>query len=131
MLRFAFDGIASMSKAPLRLAYILSLLLFAIFVGYIFYVLYDHFFNASVLVPGWTSLMAAITIFGTIQLLLFGIFGEYLGRMYEQVKQRPLYIIQEIKRGEASQGVDRHNFFATSTGAAAAVQSNATVPIVR
>jgi hypothetical protein len=42
--------------------------------------------------------MSAITIFGTIQLLLFGVFGEYLGRVYEQVKQRPLYIIQEIVR---------------------------------
>jgi glycosyltransferase involved in cell wall biosynthesis len=51
-----------------------------------------------VLIPGWTSLMSAITIFGTIQLLLFGVFGEYLGRVYEQVKNRPLYIIQDIQR---------------------------------
>jgi len=43
--------------------------------------------------------MSAITIFGTIQLLLFGVFGEYLGRIYEQAKNRPLFIIQEIKRG--------------------------------
>jgi hypothetical protein len=51
----------------------------------------------STLVPGWTSLMCAITIFGTIQLLLFGVFGEYLGRVYEQVKNRPLYIIMDVK----------------------------------
>jgi len=101
MLRLALDGIASMSTKPLRLAYVLSLVLFAVFVGYIFYVLYDHFLRDGVLVPGWTSIMSAITIFGTIQLLLFGVFGEYLGRVYEQVKQRPLYIIQEIKRGPA------------------------------
>jgi dolichol-phosphate mannosyltransferase len=100
MLLLAFDGIASMSRAPLRLAYALSLGLFAVFVGYICYVLYDHFVRGGTLVPGWTSIMSAITIFGTIQLLLFGVFGEYLGRVYEQVKQRPLYIIQEIKRGE-------------------------------
>ena len=100
MLRLAFDGIASMSKAPLRLAYVLSLLLFGVFVGYIIYVLFNHFVRGSVLVPGWTSIMCAITIFGTIQLLLFGVFGEYLGRVYEQVKQRPLYIVQEIKRTE-------------------------------
>jgi len=98
MLRLAFDGIASMSRAPLRLAYGFSLLLFAVFVGYILYVLYDHFVLGAHLVPGWTSIMAAITIFGTIQLLLFGVFGEYLGRIYEQVKGRPLYIIEEIKR---------------------------------
>lgn len=102
MLLLAFDGIASMSRAPLRLAYALSLVLFAVFIGYIFYVLYDHFILGGALVPGWTSIMSAITIFGTIQLLLFGVFGEYLGRVYEQVKQRPLYIIQEIKRNETA-----------------------------
>src|SRR6185503_5048269 len=77
-----------------------SLLLFAVFLGYILFVLYDHFILGGRLVPGWTSIMSAITIFGTIQLLLFGVFGEYLGRVYEQVKQRPLYIIEEIKRAE-------------------------------
>jgi len=99
MLTLAFDGIASMSTKPLRLAYVLSLLLFAVFVSYIFYVLYDHFIRGGALVPGWTSLMSAITIFGTIQLLLLGVFGEYLGRIYEQAKNRPLFIVQEIRRG--------------------------------
>jgi dolichol-phosphate mannosyltransferase len=102
MLRLAFDGIASLSAAPLRLAYVLSLLLFGIFVGYIFYVLYDHFVHGAVWVPGWMSLMSAITIFGTIQLLLFGVFGEYLGRIYEQSKNRPLFIIQEIAQSESA-----------------------------
>ncbi|MEI7533377.1 MAG: glycosyltransferase family 2 protein [Verrucomicrobiae bacterium] len=100
MLRFAFDGIASMSTKPLRLAYVLSLLLFAVFVGYIFYVLFNHFVRGSELVPGWTSIMSAITIFGTIQLLLLGVFGEYIGRIYEQAKNRPLFIIQEVMRAE-------------------------------
>jgi glycosyltransferase involved in cell wall biosynthesis len=100
MMRFAFDGIVSMSAAPLRMAYVLSLLLFGIFVGYILYVIYDHFVRGGELVPGWTSIMSAITIFGTIQLLLFGVFGEYLGRIYEQSKGRPLYIIQEIVPAE-------------------------------
>jgi dolichol-phosphate mannosyltransferase len=98
MLRLAVDGIASMSMAPLRLAFAVSLGLFAVFVGYILYVLFKHFVMGETLVPGWTSLMSAITIFGTIQLLLLGVFGEYLGRVYEQVKHRPLYIIQEIHR---------------------------------
>jgi dolichol-phosphate mannosyltransferase len=102
MLRLAADGIASMSAVPLRLAYALSLLLFAVFVGYIVYVLFNHFILGGALVPGWTSLMSAITIFGTIQLLLLGVFGEYLGRIYEQVKNRPLYIVQEIKRSPAT-----------------------------
>ncbi len=100
MLRFAFDGIVSMSAMPLRLAYVLSLLLFGIFVGYIVYVFYSHFFRGGELVPGWTSIMSAITIFGTIQLLLFGVFGEYLGRIYEQSKNRPLFIIQDVVQAE-------------------------------
>jgi len=98
MLLLAFDGITSMSTVPLRLAYALSLGLFAVFVGYIAYVLVNHFAFGHGLVPGWTSLLSAITIFGTIQLLLLGVFGEYLGRIYEQVKQRPLYIIEQVRR---------------------------------
>lgn len=102
MLRLAFDGIASMSAAPLRLAYLMSLGLFSIFVGYIFYVLYQHFIRGNPLVPGWTSIMCAITIFGAIQLLMLGVFGEYLGRIYEQSKGRPLFIVQDIVRGDSS-----------------------------
>ena len=98
MIRLAFDGIASMSVVPLRLAYGLSLVLFGVFVGYIVYVLIHHFFFAGELVPGWTSLMSAITIFGTIQLLLLGVLGEYIGRIYAQVKQRPLYLVQEVRQ---------------------------------
>jgi glycosyltransferase involved in cell wall biosynthesis len=98
MLRLALDGIASMSQAPLRLAYAVSLMLFAVFVGYILYVFIKHLVVGVELVPGWTSIMSAITIFGTIQLLLLGVFGEYLGRVYEQVKNRPLYVVQEIRR---------------------------------
>ena len=105
MLALAFDGIASMSTAPLRLAYLLCLLLFSIFLGYILWVLFDHFVYGSALVQGWTSIRSAITIFGTIELLMFGIFGEYLGRTYEQVKQRPLYIIAEVKRSASSPAI--------------------------
>jgi len=104
MLVLAFDGIASMSTKPLRLAYLLSLVLFSVFVGYIVYVLFDHFVRGGVLVPGWTSIMSAITIFGTIQLLLFGVFGEYLGRIYEQSKNRPLFIIQDVVRSSSAPG---------------------------
>jgi polyisoprenyl-phosphate glycosyltransferase len=100
MLLLALDGITSMSRAPLRLAYGVSMLLLAVFLGYVLYVLFDHFALGGKLVPGWTSLMATITIFGTVQLVLLGVFGEYLGRIYEQVKQRPLYVIEQIKRVE-------------------------------
>ena len=82
---------------PNGIAHCMSLLLVVVFVGYILYALFGHFVKHAPLVPGWTSLMCAITVFGTIQLLLFGVFGEYLGRVYEQVKNRPLYIIMDVK----------------------------------
>lgn len=100
MLLLALDGITSMSRAPLRLAYGVSMLLLAVFFGYVLYVLFSHFALGDKLVPGWTSLMATITIFGTVQLVLLGVFGEYLGRIHEQVKQRPLYVIEQVRRTE-------------------------------
>ena len=101
MLFLAFDGITSMSTAPLRLAYGVAVLLFVFFLGYVGYVTIHHFGWGAPLVPGWTSLMCSITLFGTIQLILVGIMGEYVGRIYEQVKQRPLYVVQEICRTDA------------------------------
>lgn len=117
MLRLAFDGIASMSAAPLRLAYLLSLVLFGVFVCYIFHVLYDHFVLGGELVHGWTSIMCAITIFGAIQLLMLGVLGEYIGRIYEQSKGRPLFIIQDVVRCETQpslSGNPTHHAFAVA-----------------
>jgi dolichol-phosphate mannosyltransferase len=116
MLLLAVDGIASMSSAPLRLAYLLSCGLFAVFVGYIVYVLYEHFVLGGPLVSGWTSLMAAITIFGAIQLLMLGVMGEYLGRIYEQAKHRPLYIVQEFKRENFAEAPSEAGPIGTSNG---------------
>lgn len=99
MMMLAFDGIASMSVAPLRLAFLMSVLLFAVCVGYIGVTVVKFFVFGVPMVPGWTSLMATVTIFGTIQLLLLGIFGEYIGRIYEQVKQRPIYLVSEVISG--------------------------------
>ena len=59
---------------------------------------YDHLVHGGVLVPGWTSIISAITIFGTMQLLLFSVFGEYLGRICEQSRNGPPFIIRKIKR---------------------------------
>ncbi len=98
MMLLAWDGITCMSRAPLRLAYAVSMLLLTVFLGYVLYVLFDHFALGGKLIPGWTSLMATITIFGTVQLVLLGVFGEYIGRIHEQVKQRPLYVIEQTKR---------------------------------
>ena len=96
MLRFAVDAITSFSTIPLRFASLLGMgfgiagLLALVWVGV------SWMSGGAVL--GWTSLAALILILGSMQLLMLGIFGEYLGRMYMESKQRPLYLVDEVHR---------------------------------
>ena len=94
MIRFAFDAITSFSIRPLKLASSLGIL-FAIFglIGLI-YALVSWVSGSTV--PGWTSVIITSMILGSAQLLVLGIFGEYLGRLYIETKRRPLYIIDRI-----------------------------------
>ncbi len=93
MLRLALDAMVSFSSAPLRLAYVLSGLLMLVTLGYLAYVLLVHFVWGIALVPGWASLLLAIIGFGAMNLFCLGLMGEYVGRIYEQVKHRPVYIV--------------------------------------
>jgi dolichol-phosphate mannosyltransferase len=95
MVRFALDGVVSFSFFPLRLAYWTGLLLTLANFGYLAYVLVAHFGFGFPLVPGWTSLLLATVGFGTMNLLCLGLAGEYIGRIFEQTKQRPLYLVQQ------------------------------------
>ena len=94
MLRFALDGITAFSRVPLRLAlYVgcvagLCSLLLLLHVIYVKYVVQDA-------VPGWTTLACAEFFLGGVELIGIGIVGEYVGRIFDEVKQRPLYIIRE------------------------------------
>lgn len=92
MLRLAMDGITSFSTTPLKISFLTgfaaTLIAFAIFVWSVL----EKFLNPVTTVPGWASLMTAVVFFGGIQLMSIGILGEYIGRIYEEVKQRPLYI---------------------------------------
>lgn len=94
MLRFALDGLTSFSSAPLQMAIVLGLVvtLVAFLLGA--YSLYIRLFTDTA-VKGWTSLLIAITFLGGIQLVMIGIIGEYIGRIYQEVKHRPLYLIRE------------------------------------
>lgn len=94
MFAFAFDGITAFSNLPLRLATYLGFVvsLFAFFA--IVYTLYQKYINHDT-VQGWSSLMVSILFIGGVQLICLGIIGEYLGRIMDNVKQRPLYIIRE------------------------------------
>jgi polyisoprenyl-phosphate glycosyltransferase len=93
MLLFALNAIVSFSAFPLRLAYVLAFGLSAVLMSYLVYTFYRHVFYHAELVPGWTSLILAIMAFGAMNLFCLGIIGEYVGRIYEQSKQRPLYLI--------------------------------------
>jgi dolichol-phosphate mannosyltransferase len=95
MLKFAFDGITSFSFLPLQLAtYFGFVVSAASFVG-LLYVVYLRLFTSATIL-GWASLMAAILFLGGVQLITIGIIGEYIGRIYDEVKQRPLYLTQEV-----------------------------------
>jgi dolichol-phosphate mannosyltransferase len=96
MLRFATDGIISFSSFPLRVAYWMALVLMLLSFGYLGYNLMLHFVWKGHLVPGWASLLVVIIAFGTMNLICLGLMGEYIGRLYEQVKQRPLYVVRRV-----------------------------------
>ena len=94
MLHFALDGITSFSKVPLRLAFYMGLLSGLISVLLLFHVLYVKYIIDDA-VPGWATMTASVLFLGGIQLVGIGIVGEYVGRIFEEVKQRPLYIVRE------------------------------------
>lgn len=91
---FAIEGITSFSYIPLQAASYLGLLVsvFAFFYG-VFIIAFKLLHGIAV--PGYASLMAAVLFLGGIQLLTLGILGEYIGRIYDEVKQRPLYVIHK------------------------------------
>lgn len=94
MLRLASDAILSFSNTPLKIATFVGFITsIAAFIG-IVYSLYVRLFTNS-WVEGWTFLMIAILLIGGIILLVLGIIGEYVGRIYGEIKQRPLYIVKD------------------------------------
>jgi dolichol-phosphate mannosyltransferase len=102
MFRFAFDAITAFSIKPLALASWAGII-----TGFWAFLLVVYslvsWLRGSV-VAGWTSLMAAMAVMGSVQLVILGIMGEYLGRMYEESKRRPLFIIDQIVRPGADPG---------------------------
>jgi dolichol-phosphate mannosyltransferase len=95
MLRFASDAIVSFSTVPLKLSFVAAVLISIITVGYLGLATIRHILWGVPVVPGWSSLILSIVALGASNLMSIGILGEYVGRIYEQVKQRPLYFIQE------------------------------------
>jgi dolichol-phosphate mannosyltransferase len=106
MMRFAMDAIVSFSIMPLRLSYVAAGLISLSVLAFFAYGIVRHLFFGTFLVPGWASLTLTIVAFGTLNLICIGIIGEYIGRIYEQSKNRPVYIVLESSAsipGEATQ----------------------------
>ncbi len=100
MIRFAMDGITSFSDIPLRFASYLGFAVSAVAFLYALIVIVFKLFslNPPAYTPGWASTIVAVLFLGGVQLMSLGILGEYLGRVYDEVKGRPLYLISDIER---------------------------------
>lgn len=111
MLRFAFDALTGFSSAPLKLASHAGLWLAFGSVLLILYIAYAWLSGQSI--QGWTSLMLVVVILGAVQMFVLALMGEYIGRLYNEAKRRPLYVIQEVLGGE--RGDARLGYIADAT----------------
>lgn len=102
MFRLAIDAVTGFSDRPLlfvsRLGFLISLFSFLIIV----FAMFSHFFLKAT-ITGWTSLIISVTFIGGIQLLSIGIIGEYISRINENIKQRPLYVVDSTNIDKASE----------------------------
>lgn len=105
LVKLAADAIFSFSRIPLRLATALGLFTACLAVVATLIVLYAKYISLKA-IPGWTSILLSIFFIGAVQLISLGILGEYLGRIYEEVKRRPAYLVRKIwsRRGTADEG---------------------------
>jgi polyisoprenyl-phosphate glycosyltransferase len=98
MIRFAADAITAFSVVPLMASMTIGWIMAAI--GFAFFIFSIVGWLLDATLPGWTSLMAAVGLLGGMQFLMLGIIGAYLGRLYDQSKGRPLFMIRDIVGGD-------------------------------
>lgn len=97
LFKYAFDGIADFSQVPLSIAVWLGTTSFVLSIIGLLFVIIRRIVEPSSSVFGWASMICIILLLGGLQLLCIGILGKYIGRIYLQVKQRPIYIVKEKK----------------------------------
>jgi glycosyltransferase involved in cell wall biosynthesis len=93
MVKFATTGLLYFSKKPLKLAISLGFLNIVVGLALILYAVIGKIFNLIETVPGWASLLVAVIFFGGVQLMTIGVLGEYIGSIFDEIKERPEYII--------------------------------------
>lgn len=99
MIKFALDGLTSFSSAPLRVATWMGYIASAMAFLYLISVFVQ--WAMGITVEGWATIVVAVLFLGGVQLICLGILGEYLGRVFNEVKPRPVYIVEEIAGGPA------------------------------
>jgi len=95
LIKLAVDGILSFSQIPLKLSSAFGFLCSVISFCLLVYGVMAKYLHPETIITGWTSIFVASLFLGGVQLISIGILGEYLGRIYEEIKDRPLYIIDE------------------------------------
>lgn len=113
MVRFAFDALTGFSSAPLKLASHAGLALSAGSVVIVLYILYAWLSGRSI--QGWASLMLVVVVLGAVQMFVLALMGEYIGRLYNEAKGRPLYIVQEIAGHPGKSARTRLGYVAEAT----------------
>jgi len=98
MVRFAVDAITSFSTTPIRVVTGIGLVVVAFCVGVLAWAIYVKFFTDTA-VAGWTSVLIVVLLLGGMQLVGLGVIGQYVARIFEEAKQRPLYIVEESVDG--------------------------------
>jgi dolichol-phosphate mannosyltransferase len=93
MLKFAIDGMTAFSTVPLRAATWLGIVAGVMGLGVAAWAVYGRLYGH--IVPGWTTVMITVSLGASAQLVMTGVLGEYVGRIYDEVKHRPLYIVAD------------------------------------
>jgi len=99
MFRFAADGITSFSAKPLRVSFYAGLIVSFIGLLYAIFAVVEYFGGKTT--PGWTSTLVSILIIGGLQLISIGIIGEYLARVFNEAKNRPMYLVKQYTSKDA------------------------------
>ena len=94
MLNFTIDGLLSFSNLPIKLAYITCILSILLLIVLIIYALLRYFDGNTI--PGWTSLTVIILFFNSLNFFILALLGEYVGRIFNETKKRPRYIVSEV-----------------------------------
>lgn len=103
MLKLAFNGITAFSDSPLKLATGFGFIVCIVSFLVLFYTIYVYIFAHEKVLPGWASIIVSITFIGGVQMLCLGMIGEYISRIINNVRDRPLYVIDQTTIKKSSE----------------------------